>query len=287
MQPVLALLARTGWPVRQTIAVPTDRPRPAVQSFRGRAGAVRASARADGVTPGRRASGSSAPSSCSCSTGFAVTLHRWSGQTDMLIGSVSGGRDRPELERLIGYFLRILVIRADLTGDPSFHELAQPDSARAGRGPVPRRRALPVAGPGPGARARSGPKSLFQVTFSIEPPLPALGAEWDLTEMDAGTTVSKFDLSLELEDRGEVIGGRAIYSCDLFDPETIESLTTEFAAVLARAVDHPDARSRPRPGAVHERDGEPAAIAAGGQGLIPPSVQGAGGPLSARRLGRL
>ena len=43
------------------------------------------------------------------------------------------------------------------------------------------------------------------------------------------------------EDRGEVIGGRAIYSCDLFDPETIESLTTEYAAVLARAVDHPDA----------------------------------------------
>ena len=59
--------------------------------------------------------------------------------------------------------------------------------------------------------------------------------------MDAGTTVSKFDLSIELEDRGEVIGGRAIYSRDLFDPDTIESLTTEYAAVLAGAVEHPDA----------------------------------------------
>ncbi len=65
---------------------------------------------------------------------------------------------------------------------------------------------------------------LFQVTFSIEPPMPGLGPQWDISEMDAGTSVSKFDLSIELEDRGEIIAGRAIYSLDLFEASTISQL---------------------------------------------------------------
>jgi hypothetical protein len=240
VQPVLAYWRNGLAGAPNTIAVPTDRPRPAVQSFRG--GLVRFE-----LPPALTASlrGAALREQCTLFmfllTGFAVTLYRRSGQTDMLIGSVSGGRDRPELERLIGYFLRILVIRADLTGDPSFHELAQRIRRvlveALSHDAVPFQWLVRALAP-----ARDlGRSPLFQVTFSIEPPLPALGAEWDLTEMDAGTTVSKFDLSLELEDRGEVIGGRAIYSQDLFDPDTIEALTTEYAAVLAGAVEHPDA----------------------------------------------
>jgi hypothetical protein len=56
------------------------------------------------------------------------------------------------------------------------------------------------------------------VTFSIEPPLPGLRPEWDISEMDAGAVASQFDLSIELEDRGDVIHLRAIYSLDLFEP---------------------------------------------------------------------
>ena len=218
MHPVLTYWRNGLAGAPSTIAVPTDRPRPAVQSFRG--GLVRFE-----LPPTLTASLRSAALREQCTlfmfllTGFAVTLHRRSGQTDMLIGSVSGGRDRPELERLIGYFLRILVIRADLTGDPSFRELLQRVRRvlveALSHDAMPFQRLVRALAP-----ARDlGRSPLFQVTFSIEPPLPALGAEWDLTEMDAGTTVSKFDLSLELEDRGEVIGGRAIYSRDLFDPD--------------------------------------------------------------------
>jgi non-ribosomal peptide synthetase component F len=83
---------------------------------------------------------------------------------------------------------------------------------------------------------------LFQVTFSIEPPLPDLGPEWGLSEMDAGTAVSKFDLSIELEDRGEVIGGRAIYGRDLFDRATIEAFVTDYTRLLDHAAANPGAR---------------------------------------------
>jgi len=240
MQPVLAYWRNVLAGAPNTIALPTDRPRPPVQSFRG--GLVRFQ-----LPPSLTASLRSAALREQCTlfmlllTGFAVTLHRRSAQTDLLIGSVSGGRDRPELERLIGYFLRILVIRADLTGDPTFRELLQRIRVRLvealSHDAVPFQWLVRTLAP-PRDPGRS---PLFQVTFSIEPPLPVLGAEWDLSEMDAGTTVAKFDLSLELEDRGEVIAGRAIYSRDLFDPETIASLTTEFAGVLAHAVDYPEA----------------------------------------------
>ena len=239
-QPVLEYWRNELSGAPSTIAVPTDRPRPPVQSFRG--GLVRFELPAALTASLRDAA---LREQCTLFmlllTGFAVTLHRRSGQTDLLIGSVSGGRERPELERLIGYFLRTLVIRADLSGDPSFRELLQRIRRvlveALSHEAVPFQWLVRALAP-----VRDlGRSPLFQVTFSIEPPLPALGAEWELTEMDAGTTVSKFDLSLELEDRGEVIGGRAIYSQDLFDPGTIESLTAEYATVLAGAVDHPDA----------------------------------------------
>ena len=84
-----------------------------------------------------------------------------------------------------------------------------------------------------------GRSPLFQVTFSIEPPMPELGSHWDLSEMDAGTTVAKFDLSIELEDRGEVIRGRAIYSVDLFKASTIAELLSDYRTLLGQAVSDP------------------------------------------------
>lgn len=220
------------------IALPADHPRPGSQSFRG--GLVRFQVPSDLTAAVRR---TAQQESCSLFmlllAGFAITLHRLSGQSDMLIGSVSGGRDHPELERLMGYFLRTLVIRADLRGNPSFREFLRRMRdvlvEALCHDVVPFQRLVQAVAPD-----RDLSRSpLFQVTFSIEPPMPELGPQWDLSEMDTGTAVSKFDLSIELEDRGEVIIGRAIYSRDLFEASTISELLSDYKTLLRAVVSDP------------------------------------------------
>jgi surfactin family lipopeptide synthetase A len=218
-----------------TIGLPADHCRLGSQSFRG--GLVRFQLPTD-VTVAARSM--ALRENCTLFmlllAGFAVTLHRWSGQIDMLIGSVSGGRDHPQLDHLIGYFLRMLVIRTDLSGNPTFREVLQRIREvlveTLCHDALPFQRLVQAV-----AAERDLSRSpLFQVTFSIEPPMPKLGPEWDLTEMDTGTTISKFDLSIELEDRGEVITGRAIYSVDLFEVSTISELLSDFTLLLRRVV---------------------------------------------------
>lgn len=223
------------------VDLPADHPRPPRQSFRG--GLVRLRFTEELTATARRtALGEGCTLFMLLLASFAAALHRWSGQTDMLIGSVSGGRDHPELERVIGYFLRMLVIRTDLHGNPTFREMLlrvrETLLEALCHDGLPFQRMVRALAP-----ARDlGRSPLFQVTFSIEPPLPGLAPEWDITEMDAGAVASKFDLSLELEDRGAVIDVRAIYSVDLFESSTISRLLTDWRLVLDRALSDPGLR---------------------------------------------
>jgi condensation domain-containing protein len=241
------------------IDLPTDRPRPRRQSFRG--GLVRLDFPPDVTAMVRSTALTEGCTLFMCLlASFAVTLHRWSRQTDLLIGSVSGGRDYPELERVIGYFLRILVVRVDLGGDPTFREVLRRVretllEALCYDG-LPFQRMVRALTP-----ARHTDRSpLFQVTFSIEPPMPGVGSGWDISEMDAGAVASKFDLSIEVEDKGELIHVRAIYSEDLFDASTIQHVVQEWRRVLGRAVVAPERRLQelvgPEDGAVVSTEGE-------------------------------
>jgi hypothetical protein len=221
--------ALAGAPRLSTL--PSDRPRLPTQSFRGQL--VRFQ-----FPPELTAAVRSAASQENCTvfmfllTAFALTLSHRAGQTDLVLGSVSGGRDRPELERLIGYFLRILIIRIDLGGTPSFRDLLgrvrEALLEALSHDALPFQRLIHRIAP----ERNLSYSPLFQVTFSMEPPLPPLGPSWDLSEMDGGTVVSKFDLSIELEDRGEAIIGRAIYDRDLFDPSTIHNFLSDWTAEL-------------------------------------------------------
>ncbi|HLL48705.1 MAG TPA: condensation domain-containing protein, partial [Longimicrobiaceae bacterium] len=104
------------------LELPTDRPRPAVQSYRGAlqrleveprvAEALRVLARGEGTT-----------FFVVLLAGFQALLSRYSGQEDICVGTPVAGRNRVELEGLIGFFVNTLVIRTDLSGDPTFHEL--------------------------------------------------------------------------------------------------------------------------------------------------------------------
>jgi hypothetical protein len=223
------------------IDLPADHPRPRSQSFRG--GLVRFQIPGDLTAAVRR---TALHENCTLFmlllASFAATMHRWSGQTDMVIGSVSGGRDHPDLERLIGYFMRMLAIRTDLRGNPTFRELLgrvrEVLLEALCHDALPFQRLVQAV-----ARDRDLSRSpLFQVTLSIEPPKPEVGTQWDITELDAGAVVSKFDLSIELEDRGEVISGRAIYSLDLFEASTISRIVADWRLLLRRAVADPGQR---------------------------------------------
>jgi len=223
------------------IGLPTDHPRPSRQSFRG--GLVRFQVAGDLAAGAKRAA---LEEHCTLFmlllASFAVTLHRWSGQSEMLIGSVSGGRDHPELERLIGYFMRTLVLRMDLRGDPTFREILRRVREvlldALCHDALPFQRLIQAV-----ARERDlSCNPLFQVTLSIEPPKPPVGPQWDISELDAGVVASKFDLSVELEDRGDLIRGRAIYSRDLFEAATISELVGDWLLLIGRAVADPGQR---------------------------------------------
>jgi hypothetical protein len=217
------------------VGLPLDRPRPPSQSFRG--GLVRLDFPEELTTAAREtASREGATLFMLLLASFAAVLHRCSAQTDMLIGSVSGGRDHPELERVVGYLARTLVLRIDLSGNPSFRDLL--DRAREVLVDALCHEGLPfqrmVRALAPARDLSQAP--LFQVTFSIEPPLPELRPEWDISEMDAGPMASKFDLSIELEDRGDIIHVRAIYALDLFEASTISRFLEDWRDLLGRAV---------------------------------------------------
>ena len=83
---------------------------------------------------------------------------------------------------------------------------------------------------------------LFQVMFSLEPPLPPLPPAWRLTQLDVETGTAKFDLYLELDDRPEGMIGRFLYRTDLFEPATIARMAGHFRSLVDAIVADPDRR---------------------------------------------
>src|SRR5205814_3745588 len=99
------------------LELPTDRPRPSVQSFRG--GRVSFSFSRDLTEGLRRLSRrEGATLYMTLLAGFAALLGRYTGQQDVALGSPIAGRNRAEIEGLIGFFVNTLVLRTDLSGDP-------------------------------------------------------------------------------------------------------------------------------------------------------------------------
>jgi len=107
--------------VPQVLELPTDRPRPAVESFRGAACSF---ALSPDLSEGLRSLSQRAGGTLFITllSGFALLLARYSGQQDLVIGSPVANRNRAEIEGLVGFFVNTLVLRADLSGDPSVSE---------------------------------------------------------------------------------------------------------------------------------------------------------------------
>ena len=224
-----------GMPV---LAMPTDRPRPAVQTFAGArhcvalppalSAALRRLARREGTSL-----------FMTLLAAFEVLLHRYTGQDDLALGTVSAGRGRPEIERLLGFFANPLCLRADVSGDPTFSQLltrVREESLEAlAHDDVPFEAVVKALG----VERDAGRNPLFQVAFSLEAPRAPVPEGWDAGHLDVDTGTSKFDLYLELDERPDTLVGRFVYRTDLFAPATIERLARHYQRVLEAAVADP------------------------------------------------
>ena len=174
--------------------------------------------------------------------GFKAMLHRYSGEEDIVVGGVTDLRRRPELERVVGYFLNTLSLRSRPAGDMTFdlylEQVRDMMLGALGASEVPFDevvRALDV-------RRTPGTHPLFNILFSVEPPVDPFPDGWDLTQMDVVVGGAKFDLYLELDERPEGMVGRFLYSTELFDPATIRRMIGHWLVLLEGVIADPQAR---------------------------------------------
>jgi len=220
--------------------LPTDNPRPPVQRFRG---AMQTLALSKGLTEALKAFSiqENVTLFMTLMAAFKILLYRYSGQEDIPVATVIGGRNRSEIERLIGYFLNTLILRTDLSGFPSFRQLLSREREVALGAytyqDLPFEKLVEELQP----ERKLGQNPLFQVMFILEPPLVTLDSkDWKVSQMDIHIGTSKCDLFLQLEEKTEGIIGRFEYDTDLFEAATISRMVGHFITLLESIVANPD-----------------------------------------------
>jgi amino acid adenylation domain-containing protein len=221
--------------------LPTDRPRPAVQTYRGRQWTALLppllTARLKTLGASQRAT-----LFMTLLAAFEIVLGRWSGQEDVVVGTPIAGRGRGELEPLIGLFLNSLALRADLAGEPSFRELLERVRRTAleaySNQDVPFEKLLEELRP----ERDLSRTPLFQVFFNmLNFPLDRIEVPGLRIEARASVeTASKFDLTVYLAERDGGVRLHLVYNADLFDDATIVALSDQLASLLAQAAEAPE-----------------------------------------------
>ncbi len=171
---------------------------------------------------------------------IALLLKDRTGSSDLPIGSASSGRKWSETETVVGLFLNTIVLRINAAHDPTFLELVERVREVAisalTRDEVPFSTVVHKL-----AAQRDGSRHpLFQVMFSLEPPLGELQPGWKFTQMDVETGITKFDLHLEMDERTEGILARFIYNVDLFKKQTILEMSATYLQIAREAAAHPE-----------------------------------------------
>ena len=223
--------------------LPTDHPRPAVQDHAGAAYSfvVTKSVAERLVGLGRQ---EGATLFMVLLAGFQLLLSRYSGQTDICVGTPIANRRRLELEGLIGFFVNTLVLRTDLSGDPNFRGLLARVREMAlgaqAHQDLPFERLVEALQP---VRDMSR-DPLFQVLFVLQnAPMRELalgGLRAEPVMMESGT--AKFDLALVVIETGEGLSASIEYATALFDARTIERLARHYCALLEAIVADPETR---------------------------------------------
>jgi surfactin family lipopeptide synthetase A len=221
---------------------PSDRPRPAAQTYRGALIPFTLSKRLTEML--RELSQREGVSLfAALLAGFATLLYRYTGQDDLIVGTLAPtGRKRSEFQRLLGYFLNPVALRTDLSGNRSFRELlcqSQRVTLEAlSHDDVPLERLVQELRLAPDPSRHP----FFQVVISLAPKVPDLPPGWDMTAMDVESGGARWDLYLELNERPNGILGRAQYNPDLFEVTTIMRLLEDLQAVLTSVASNPQQR---------------------------------------------
>ena len=224
------------------INLPTDRPRPAVQSANGDYKTFKLSpelsSALDGVTQAHGAT-----PFMTLLAAFQALLYRYSGQDDVNVGTPIANRVRGELESLIGFFVNTLVLRADLSGSPTFAELLQRVKETAlgafAHQDVPFEKIVDALK----VERDLSHSPLFQVMFALQNiPGQAGGGESELQiePLDAHSGAAKFDITLFMVEEEGHYSGALEYNTDLFDSLTIDRMIQHFIKLLKEVVQNPD-----------------------------------------------
>ena len=221
----------------------TDKPRPAVQTFGGAyhtsmvgkelTDSLNELCRREGVTL-----------FMALVAAFQTMLHRYTNQRDIVVGTPIANRTREETEDLIGLFVNTLVVRTDLSGNPSFRELLGRVREVAldafAHQDLPFEKLVEEIHP----ERSLGHMPLFQVLFALQnvPKSAWKLGSLDLTDSAFEKSTSKLDLSLYVGERADGLSFSFEYSTDLFNATTIESMAANFQTLLEGIVANPEQR---------------------------------------------
>jgi len=223
------------------LELPTDRPRPAVPGGRGAARPLSLSPRLEAALE-RLGRERRVTLFMTLFAAFAALLHRYTGQTDVAIGTPVAGRTHPQTADLIGLFVNTLALRADLRGEPTAAELLR--RVREATLDAFAHQGLPfekVVGELQPDRDLSR-TPLFQVMLALEdipvavPEVPGLA----LTVLPVAVRSVRFDLNLALRRAGGRLLGALEFRADLFDPATVERLAGHWRRLLEGIAGAPD-----------------------------------------------
>ncbi|MBK1986127.1 amino acid adenylation domain-containing protein [Sphaerospermopsis aphanizomenoides BCCUSP55] len=223
------------------LELPTDRPRPRVQTY---AGATKSFVLSSELTANITflAQQEGVTLFMTLLTAFKVLLCRYSRQEDVIVGTPIAGRNRREIEGLMGFFVNTLALRTDLSDHPSFRELLsrvrQVCLEAYTNQDVPFEQLVEVLQP----ERNLSHTPIFQVMFALqnapmgELQLPNLSVKG----LEPLVQTAKFDLTVSMEERNGKLIGEWEYNTDLFDAATIERMMENFQILLSGILTNPE-----------------------------------------------
>jgi len=225
------------------LELPTDRPRLAVQNFQG---ATESFSMSSDLSQALKQISQQAGITLFMTllAAFKTLLYRYTGEGDIIVGSPTANRNRPEIEGLIGFFVNTLVLRTYLGDNPSFRQLLlrvqEVTSGAFDHQDLPFEKLVEEMQP---ERSLSH-TPLFQVMFVLQnAPMPPLELpELILNPVIVDSKTAKVDLSLSMTDTPQGLIGNLEYNTDLFEAATIKRMVGHFQTLLESIVVNPDQR---------------------------------------------
>ena len=223
-----------------SLDLPTDNPRPAIQTYRGRSHSLILSSSLLNSLKGL-SHHENVTLFMILLAAFQTLLQRYTGQDDIVVGSPIAGRNQAETEEMIGFFVNSLVLRTNLSGNPTFQELLE--RIRETVLGALTHKDLPFEKLVNELQPKRDPSRtpVFQVLFNFEN-IPEKATETHdlrIEEFEFETGFAKFDLTLEIIEKDEGLSCIFEYKTDLFESSTIKRISRNFKNLLESIITNP------------------------------------------------